>query len=341
MFVLCFVCVTYPNNALHNFNTASSSVPNQSDAGGGVISTGAINASEPGNDNIASYSSRGPTNDGRVKPDITRIDGVSITGAGGFPNPFYGTSAAAPHIAGIAALALQCNPQLKAGEPGDDPATDRTSMRNALLNSATDLGAGGMDNVYGAGRANALAACTCVDTPPSGAPPLAGPAYYHPVTPARILDTRTSTGGFPSKIGQGCHASVQVTGVGGVPASGVTAVVMNTTVTEVSAPSYLTVYPSGVARPLSSNLNFAAGQSDASALRHGYPGIQGERDSDADCDGFSPSDTHGGGDGDTYSGCDPCAGDERLRLSPSAVAVPYSRHAHVSTRRARRKGPAE
>src|SRR5439155_19527743 len=250
MFVLCFGCATYSNNAQHNFNTASSSVPANSDAGGGIVTAGTINASEPGNDNITSYSSLGPTNDGRTKPDITGIDGVSITGAGGFPNPFYGTSAAAPHIGAIAALVLACQPQLKTGEPGDNPASDRTAMRNALLNSATDLGAGGMDNVYGAKRANALPACTCVEAHPSAAPPLAGPAYYHPVTPARILDTRTSTGGFPSKIRQGWHASVQVTGVGGVPASGVTAVVMNTTVTEVSAPSYLTVYPSGVARPL-------------------------------------------------------------------------------------------
>jgi hypothetical protein len=45
---------------------------------------------------------------------------------------------------------------LKKGEPGDNPATDRTALRNALLNSATDLGAGGADNTYGYGRLNAL-----------------------------------------------------------------------------------------------------------------------------------------------------------------------------------------
>src|SRR5439155_2441501 len=113
------------------------------------------NAADPGND-IAPYSSRGPTNDGRTKPDITGIDGVSVTGAGGFSNPFYGTSAAGPHIAGIAALLLQCRSSLKAGEPGDSPSSDRATMRDALLSNAIDLGSPGVDNTYGTGRADAL-----------------------------------------------------------------------------------------------------------------------------------------------------------------------------------------
>ncbi len=140
------------------YNTYASSVTNNSDASGGVVSLGAIDAADPGNDDIELYSSRGPTNDGRLKPEITAIDGVAITGAGGFFNPFYGTSAAAPHAAGIAALLLSCNPLLKKGEPGDNPASDRSTLRSALLNSATDLGAAGADNTYGYGRMNAVAA---------------------------------------------------------------------------------------------------------------------------------------------------------------------------------------
>lgn len=151
-------CVALPGGACHNFNTPSSSVPNNSDAGGGVVSLGAINASHPGADTIASYSSRGPTNDGRLKPDATAIDGVLVTGSGGFSVPFYGTSAAAPHAGGAAALLLSCNPALRAGEPGDDPASDRTALRNALLGSAVDLGPAGPDMTYGHGRLDALAA---------------------------------------------------------------------------------------------------------------------------------------------------------------------------------------
>ena len=85
--------------------------------------------------------------------------------------------------------------------------------------------------------------------------------YYHPVTPARILDTRTGPGPIGA-VGAGGEITVDVTGVGGVPANpwDVSAVVVNATVTGATAPSFLTVYPSGVNKPNSSNLNFVAGQ---------------------------------------------------------------------------------
>jgi hypothetical protein len=158
MFVLCNGCDTLANGAKLNFNTVGSSVPNQSDSGGGVFSVGAINAGDPNNDDIAFYSSRGPTNDSRTKPDVTAIDGVSITGAAGFPNPFFGTSAAAPHLAGVAALLLDKAPALLAGELGDNPAGDRTTLRNAILSSARDRGVAGVDNTFGSGLADAFAA---------------------------------------------------------------------------------------------------------------------------------------------------------------------------------------
>ena len=141
-----------------NFNTIASSVPAQSDAGGGVISAGAIDASDPGTDDIEPFSSHGPTNNGVVKPDVTAIDGVAVTGAGGFPSTFFGTSAAAPHVAGLAALLLSLRPDLKAGEAGDDPAADRAALRSAIVGTAVDLGAAGVDNTFGSGRVHGLKA---------------------------------------------------------------------------------------------------------------------------------------------------------------------------------------
>jgi hypothetical protein len=166
MFILCSRCVGLSGGVEQNFNTLTNSVSNQSDAGGGVISVGAIDEADPGNDTIEAYSSRGPTIDGRTKPDVTAIDGVCVTGSGGFGDgscqgtgrKFYGTSAAAPHVAGVAALLLQCRPDLKAGEPGDNPSADRATLRNLILNNAVDLGTSGMDNTFGTGRLDAFAA---------------------------------------------------------------------------------------------------------------------------------------------------------------------------------------
>jgi alpha-tubulin suppressor-like RCC1 family protein len=84
---------------------------------------------------------------------------------------------------------------------------------------------------------------------------------FHGLTPYRYFDTRNGTGGVgTSRLGPGAVLHFQVTGKGGVPGSGVTAVVMNVTVTQPTVASYLTVYPDDVSRPLASNLNYVPGQ---------------------------------------------------------------------------------
>ncbi|RKT77705.1 proprotein convertase P-domain-containing protein [Terracoccus luteus] len=74
----------------------------------------------------------------RQKPDVTAADGVRTT-APGF-DPFFGTSAAAPHAAALAALALS-------GNPGVDP----DSIRTAMIDTAIDLAPAGVDNRTGHG----------------------------------------------------------------------------------------------------------------------------------------------------------------------------------------------
>jgi hypothetical protein len=85
---------------------------------------------------------------------------------------------------------------------------------------------------------------------------------FRPLVPARILDTRFGAGGFSSPVGPNQSITVQVTGVAGsnVPATGVSAVVLNVTATNPTAASYLTVYPTGGSQPVVSNLNFVARQ---------------------------------------------------------------------------------
>jgi hypothetical protein len=86
---------------------------------------------------------------------------------------------------------------------------------------------------------------------------------FSPVSPARLFDTRPDTAGLidvtRTKIVGEQVLRVKVTGVGGLPATGVTAVSLNVTVAEPEAPGFVTVYPCG-ARPAASNLNFVADQ---------------------------------------------------------------------------------
>ena len=88
-------------------------------------------------------------------------------------------------------------------------------------------------------------------------------AYYR-AAPSRILDTRQGLGG--TRLGPGGVLPLQVGGQGGVPTSGVAAVVLNVTVTNPTAASFLTAYPSDLPRPNASSINFPAGFTGANLV---------------------------------------------------------------------------
>jgi len=92
----------------------------------------------------------------------------------------------------------------------------------------------------------------------AGAPTAAG--AFGSLTPARLLDTRTGVGAPKAAVAAHGTLHLQVTGRGGVPAAGVSAVVVNVTVTGPASPGYVTVYADGTALPATSSLNFVAGQ---------------------------------------------------------------------------------
>jgi hypothetical protein len=108
-----------------------------------------------------------------------------------------------------------------------------------------------------------VTATNAVGTGPASAPSNAvvpGRGAYVPLSPARILDTRSGLGAPTGQVGPGGRLDVQITGQGGVPGSGVAAVVVNVTATDTTAGSYLTVWPTGLPRPVASNLNWTAGK---------------------------------------------------------------------------------
>jgi len=76
---------------------------------------------------------------------------------------------------------------------------------------------------------------------------------YTPLSPARILDTRTDGG----KLTAGESRDLQISGAGGIPASNVSAVILNVTVSETTTGGYLSVNPTGTANTWISNLNWA------------------------------------------------------------------------------------
>ena len=123
-----------------------------------VIAVGAIDAADFDNDDIEPSSSNGPstiytsfvsqTSVQRQSLDVAGIDGVHtfVGQEGPFYDPFFGTSAAAPHVAAIAALLLEINPSLTPAQ-----------VQDLINGNAVDIEAPGYDPVSGYGRADALA----------------------------------------------------------------------------------------------------------------------------------------------------------------------------------------
>ena len=178
--------------------------------------------------------------------------GVQVTGRGGVP--LAGVSAVVMNVAVTGPTAPGFLTVYPTGEAMPLASNLNFGAGDTVPNLVTaKLGTGGTVSVYNAAGTTHVIADVAGwyddGTSPTG-------AGYHPVTPSRILDTRSGSG----PVGSSSALDVQVTGQGGVPASGVSAVVMNVAVTGPTATSFLTVYPAGEPKPWAANLNFVAGQ---------------------------------------------------------------------------------
>jgi hypothetical protein len=116
-------------------------------------------------------------------------------------------------------------------------------------------GAGGVVDFYNfAGSVHLIADLAGYFSPTSA-------ADYTAVSPCRLFDTRSGAGACSgaapvtaAPVGSGGTLSAQVTGAAGIPVNA-TAVVLNVTAVGATADTYVTVFPQGAARPVSSNLN--------------------------------------------------------------------------------------
>jgi subtilisin family serine protease len=136
-------------------------------------------------DRLEPYSSRGPTIDGRVKPDLVGPDSVSSYTFGPFSgcgeSGFAGTSAAAPHVAAAAALVKQVNPAFGPDE-----------LQAYLEQHALDLGVAGKDSSFGSG-ALALGAAPRLPKRACVVPRLVG---------RRLAEARTAIGRAGCRVGR-------------------------------------------------------------------------------------------------------------------------------------------
>ncbi|MHB8263432.1 MAG: protease pro-enzyme activation domain-containing protein [Acidimicrobiales bacterium] len=109
-------------------------------------------------------------------------------------------------------------------------------------------------------------------------------SLYHPLAnPSRLVDTRCSIPSYKSANSSYCNTipspnnslkgfqageiqTIQLSGLDGLPTSGLAAVVLNVAATYTPAGGYFTVYPAGTARPTASNLNWKKGRAVANRV---------------------------------------------------------------------------
>ena len=184
--------------------------------------------------------------------DSTPDNGMSGWLVGG------GTSVSAPLVAAASALGAQQSPTAYPVQRAYAVAsglTDIVSGSNGTCTPTYLCTAGaGYDGPTGMGSPRGTSALA----PPS----LSGtsPGTFTSLAPYRQLDTRDGTGGVSGPVAPGATIRIAVDGHGGIPTTGVSAVVVNVTVTQPSNYGNIAVYASGATMPGTSNLNFIAGQ---------------------------------------------------------------------------------
>ncbi len=212
---------------------------------------------------------------------VSPIRALAVTGVPGAPTAVVATGLegsasvtwAAPSSAGSGPITSYILTAVPGGATNTVPGTSLTGTLGGLANGTAYTIT--VAAVNGSGTGPTASSNSITPSHPGG--------QYHALSPYRICDTRASdpsnlSGSDAQCLGktlsQGGILAVQVSGTnptgyssGGVPSTGISAVVLNVTVTNTTSAGYLTVWPSDQARPTASNLNWQVGDTVANLVQ--------------------------------------------------------------------------
>lgn len=176
---------------------------------------------------VGSQSAPHPTTLHNYGPAPLRVDQVTITGAGAAHFQIASDTCSGVTVAAGA----QCTVDVRLAPTTSGQLQARLTFVDELVPTTT-----GQDVML-----------TGTAVSPAG--------EFTPLAPSRVLDTRIGLGAPTAPIGIDGSIDVQISGLGGVPSAGVAAVVMNVTAVNANRPTFITLWPTGSARPEVSTLN--------------------------------------------------------------------------------------
>jgi len=171
---------------------------------------------------------------------------VQVSGRAGIPTAGIGTALLNVTVTAPAAAGYLTSYPSGAARPGSRSVSFATGATISQLVPAR-LGTDGKVRLYTSSATHLLAEVV-------GWYPTAG--HLVPVTPTRVLDTRTGVGAAQVRVPAGGTVELPVAGAGIVPSTGASAVVLDLSAVAPGAGGWLTAYPSGSALPPTAHVGY-------------------------------------------------------------------------------------